>query len=240
MRASRNVTSIINFILDNLCPPILRDCYPLMYPIYRMAYGKETGKLLHFKDHYAHLTTDEIADYYACSSKTSLSSRPTDLNRAGIAFILQNIVCNGSVLDVGCGRGWLANHLTEHGFSTTGLDIAPPKQACAKYAFVQGDIEQMPFADASFDTVICAHTLEHVHDFDRALQELLRVTRSTLIVVLPRQREYRYVADLHVRYFPYLYNVQAAFPGENTQITRVGSDWGVLIHKEMSKEICQI
>lgn len=32
MKISRNFTCIINWILDNLCPPILRDCYPLMYP----------------------------------------------------------------------------------------------------------------------------------------------------------------------------------------------------------------
>lgn len=232
MKASRDITSIINFVLDELCPPILRDCYPLMFPIYRLACGKDTEKLLHFKDHYARLNAEELAAYYACAARTPLSSRPTDLNRAGIAFILQNVVHNGTVLDAGCGRGWLAAHLAEQGFSVTGLDFCPPPEhARANFTFVEGNIEEMPFADESFDTVVCAHTLEHVRNFDRALWELLRVARSTLIIVLPRQREYRYVADLHVRYFPYLYHVRAAFPLENAQITRVGSDWGILIRK---------
>ena len=50
MMTSRDSTSIINFILDNICPPILRDCYPLMFPIYYLAYGKQTARLLKYKD----------------------------------------------------------------------------------------------------------------------------------------------------------------------------------------------
>lgn len=73
--------------------------------------------------------------------------------------------------------------------------------------------------------------LEHVKDLKKATKELLRVTKKRLIIVLPRQREYRYVADLHIRYFPYMYNVQMAFPFKDTVIRRVGWDWGIIIQK---------
>lgn len=40
---------------------------------------------------------------------------------------------------------------------------------------VRASLEQLPFADASFDAVLCNHVLEHVHDDGRALAELFRV-----------------------------------------------------------------
>lgn len=229
MRASRNVTSMINFILDNLCPPLLRDCYPLMYPIYRLAYGEQTAQLLHYKDHYPFLTEQGYAEYYNVAAKTPLAARPTDLDRAGFRFILSHV--EGTCLDAGCGRGSLAKRLSGAGYAVTGLDIEPPEgySIADGYTFVTGSVECIPFSDNAFDTVVCAHVLEHVQDLDRALAELLRVAKGRLILVLPKQREYRYTADLHVRYFPYLYNVQRILPVQPVWIGRVGSDWGILI-----------
>ena len=97
---------------------------------------------------------------------------------------------------------------------------------------MQGSLDGLPFPDGSFDTVICAHVLEHVRDFDRALAELLRTARERVVIVLPRQREYRYTADLHIRYFPYLYNIQMAFPMKEAAMGRVGRDWGIVISKK--------
>ena len=62
-------------------------------------------------------------------------------------------------------------------------------------------IEQLPFGDRAFDTVVCVHTLEHVPDLWRAARELRRVARR-LIVVVPRQRYYRYTVDYHLHFFP--------------------------------------
>lgn len=43
--------------------------------------------------------------------------------------------------------------------------------------FVVGDIFELPFADKSFDFVICAHVLEHLDDPAKAAAELSRVAR---------------------------------------------------------------
>ena len=53
--------------------------------------------------------------------------------------------------------------------------------------FLLGDGFRLPFADGAFDKVICAETLEHVHD-DRALvRELVRVLKpgGTMAVSVP-------------------------------------------------------
>jgi SAM-dependent methyltransferase len=49
---------------------------------------------------------------------------------------------------------------------------------------VQGQITEMPFADASFDLVCALDIIEHVDDDGRALQELARVVRAGGTILL--------------------------------------------------------
>lgn len=93
--------------------------------------------------------------------------------------------------------------MAENGHETIGLDIEFPKNYtdAVGYTFVKGSLEKIPFPNAHFDTVICSHVLENVPNLDVVLSELLRVTRRRLLIVLPRQRKYRYVTDLHIRFF---------------------------------------
>jgi len=69
--------------------------------------------------------------------------------------------------------------------------------------FVEGDILHIPFKDKYFDVVVSAHTLEHVIRIQDAISELRRVTKNTLIIIVPCQREYKYTLDTHVHFFPY-------------------------------------
>lgn len=238
MALNRNITSLANWILDNFCPPILRDCYPLMYPIYRMACGRSTEKILKYRDNYPFLSGEEYAEYYSHVFDTQLS-RPTDLNRASLRFILKAVVPNGNCLDVGAGRGFLAKQLSATGCKVTALDIDHPLDYSSSdgYTFVQGTVEELPFSDESFDTVTCCHVLEHVRNVDKAMQELIRVTKNKLLIILPKQREYRYTPDLHVRFFTYEHNIRAIIPSTYTDqaaIVRCGMDWGIIIQKSGS------
>ena len=44
-------------------------------------------------------------------------------------------------------------------------------------AMMKADITRIPFADATFDVVLCSHVLEHVLDDRRAMREVYRVLR---------------------------------------------------------------
>lgn len=93
-------------------------------------------------------------------------------------------------LDAGCGIGVfllpLARHLAPHGGRVVGLDLAEGTlgQARARaeaeglpVECVIGDVEALPFADASFDLVLANYMLYHVPNLDRAIGELRRVLR---------------------------------------------------------------
>lgn len=99
------------------------------------------------------------------------------------------------VLDLGCGRGRHLHALYWHerALDVTGLDLdfedlnaaidgffelPPPSQTPPRTAvFSVGDAGRLPFADASFDRVICSEVLEHLPDVDAALAEIDRVLK---------------------------------------------------------------
>lgn len=90
------------------------------------------------------------------------------------------------VLDVACGSGNLAIPAARAGAIVTGVDIAPNliEQARARAAdenlecqFDEGDAEQMPYADASFDTVVTMFGAMFAPRPDVTASELVRVCR---------------------------------------------------------------
>lgn len=85
-------------------------------------------------------------------------------------------------LDVGCGTGELTAAAVSRGAAAEGLDFAATmvEKASAKYPhieFREGDAEQLPYADASFDAVVCSFGLLHMSNPDRALQEARRALK---------------------------------------------------------------
>lgn len=90
------------------------------------------------------------------------------------------------VLEVGCGHGGGASYLarTLHPASYTGLDLnAAGIEYCRKrhnvsnLEFVEGDAQNLPFPDESFDAVINVESSVHYPRFPRFLEEVARVLR---------------------------------------------------------------
>jgi ubiquinone/menaquinone biosynthesis C-methylase UbiE len=94
------------------------------------------------------------------------------------------------VLDVGCGTGtaaFTAAPMVQPGGKVTGVDLAPGMVALANdkvkaldlegVVFKEADAEDLPFAEASFDRVVCHVGLIHFTDRQRALEEMHRVLR---------------------------------------------------------------
>ena len=121
----------------------------------------------------------------------SLPLAPTDEpNRACIQLyhhVATQVELRGKdLLEVSCGHGGGASYLarTLRPARYTGLDLNPAGvRFCAKrhqvdgLAFVQGDAENLPFADDAFDAVTISFGLRNVADVDAALAEMRRVAR---------------------------------------------------------------
>src|SRR3954453_18258532 len=90
------------------------------------------------------------------------------------------------ILDVGCGAGFLANHLGALGHDVTGLDLSDDALAVAArhdgrhtVHYQRGDALNLPFANASFDVVCAMDFLEHLEKPERAIAEAARVLRPS-------------------------------------------------------------
>jgi len=103
-------------------------------------------------------------------------------------FIARLGVSRGDrVLDVACGSGNLATEAARRGARVTGVDIATNliEQARARAAseglqvqFDEGDAEQLPYPDQSFDVVVSMFGAMFAPRPDVAARELVRVTRA--------------------------------------------------------------
>ena len=90
------------------------------------------------------------------------------------------------VLDIGCAGGFMAEGMALKGARVTGIDPAADAIAAARahaektgltIRYDVGSGENLPYADAGFDAVICVDVLEHVSDLPRVLSETARVLR---------------------------------------------------------------
>ena len=88
------------------------------------------------------------------------------------------------VLDVGCGGGFLSNHLSSLGHHVTGLDASTDALAVASrydttgsVRYEQADALDLPFPAGSFDAVCAMDFLEHVENPDRVIAEAARVLK---------------------------------------------------------------
>jgi demethylmenaquinone methyltransferase/2-methoxy-6-polyprenyl-1,4-benzoquinol methylase len=101
-------------------------------------------------------------------------------------------------LDLCCGTGDIAFALARRGAETTGLDFSEKmlevadsrrlknsKLKTQNLKFIQGDAQQLPFPDNSFDIVTVGYGLRNLASWERGLDEMFRVTRpGARLVVL--------------------------------------------------------
>ena len=97
------------------------------------------------------------------------------------------------VLDVACGTGNATIPAAQAGARVTGLDFAPAllaiaRERCAdamvEIDFVEGDAQDMPFEDASFDRVVSVFGHMFAPDQGRTASEMKRVLRPGGVIAV--------------------------------------------------------
>jgi SAM-dependent methyltransferase len=113
----------------------------------------------------------------------------TPWHRQVIDHVRANAAPFGRVLEIGCGRGgfaaWLASapsstQVVAADLSAVGVRMGrahAEQRAMPRLSWAVADIQTVPFASGSFDTVFSCETIEHVPSPRSAIGELFRVLR---------------------------------------------------------------
>lgn len=87
------------------------------------------------------------------------------------------------VLDVGCGNGFIAHHLSGMlGTTVVGLDVGA--STAARINYLPYDGRHFPVKDQSFDAVLLCYVLHHAQDAQLVLNEVSRVLREGGLAII--------------------------------------------------------
>ncbi len=99
-----------------------------------------------------------------------------------------------TILDAGCGEGFIlsefkkrsiGNYLEGIDFSEDALDIG--KKMFPSLTLRQGNIHNLPYADNSFDLVICTEVMEHLGEPEKVINEIKRVSKRYCLFSVPNE-----------------------------------------------------
>ena len=154
--------------------------------------------------HIAHYQQDALAfDYFDAPVDPAVAHESERLHQV----ILGELPAGArTVLDVGCGKAWVARTLAGGDRTVVSFDVAPRnvEEALRRYPGerhfgVIGDVLALPFRADSVDAVISSEVMEHVPDVGTYLANLIRVVRpgGRIIITTPYDEKIQYSLCIH-------------------------------------------
>lgn len=149
--------------------------------IYRFANSGSYASL--FGDQWKHFKKTQLDSY------SGVPITETRLNRC-LGPELQNLQ-GKTVLEAGCGAGRFTEVLLKKGATLVSSDLSDAVVVNQEnfpqdnnHLVIQADINDMPFADESFDVVICLGVIQHTPDSDKTITDLYKLVKKggTLII----------------------------------------------------------
>lgn len=129
-------------------------------------------------------------------------------HREKLRHVMRNVsLKNKFVLDAGCGSGAFSRALARKARRVVGIDIN--KFAVASAAdkggsfFIPANIERIPFADSSFDVVVCLDALDHClkpRDVVKEFSRVLKKGGKGIVIVQNHTRAWRFVEYMWDRF----------------------------------------
>jgi len=159
------------------------------------------------------MTTPQTPDLAAIKGRQQKAWSSGDYGRVGVTLLVMaellaeaaDLKPGHRVLDVACGNGNASLAAARRFCDVTGIDYVPMLLDEARNRaeaeglsvdFVEGDAEELPFEDASFDVVLSTLGVMFAPDQQKAAYELLRVVRAGGTIAMASWVPDGYIGDL--------------------------------------------
>lgn len=110
------------------------------------------------------------------------------------SWMAEHVQHNTTLLDVGCGPGGLVKAHEGKAAQVIGIDryAAEFHEPAEIKMLLAGEIDRLPFADASFDLVVCSWVLEHLAAPEACFREIARVLKpgGRFLFITPNKHNY--------------------------------------------------
>jgi SAM-dependent methyltransferase len=128
--------------------------------------------------------------YYEQSSLWGGQKEPSEILRLNETLAMLPADAR-SVLEVGCGDGFILNAVARQGGRErlAGTDFSSAALKHVKAPALIASADALPFADRSWDAVMCLEVLEHLPQdvYARTLAELQRVSARHILITVPNR-----------------------------------------------------
>ena len=151
------------------------------------------------------MTKAAVRDYFSLDAESYRHAYEEDSSRGVIFRERQHIVLNilrdpiGRVLDVGAGPGVFTEPMVRRNAVCWTVDLSLEMLSIARRVLpleigdrnhlIGGDAMALPFANGSFDSIVCSGVLQYADDVDGAIRELGRCLRpgGQLVLTFPNR-----------------------------------------------------
>ena len=206
MILKRDIICLTRILIDSL-PKFIRNSR-LLFKIARLIFSIPED-LYNFRGKYESGEIIDLSRFYSPDNNQSIKriSKKTDINSFHLRLIKRYFksISPKSLLDAGCGTGFLLNKLNVLNPSTqlVGIDYNRALIKDEKLLIIEGDIYKtlQRFLDNSFEFVICTHVIEHLIYPEKVIFELRRVCSKILIVICPMEKKFIWGMNYHINFY---------------------------------------
>jgi len=209
---NRELVNILRLTVDQL-PREIRNS-KIFFSIAQKLFNLP-NHLYYFREDYKNGKITDLASLYVKGNPMEL---PDPNDRGGINFFHMRLIRKyinqqtpKSILDVGCGSGYLISFLDNLTSKTQiiGIDIEAPElnrfinKKRNNIKILRGKVDNLlnNFEENSIDTVICTHFLEHIENPEYVIKELRRISSRMLILICPLEKPYKWGFNYHVNFY---------------------------------------
>lgn len=125
----------------------------------------------------------EMADYWTAMIRDEINPFRKYVSDPALFSRLDTWTKPVSILELGCGEGYVVRRLNQQGHTVTGFDLSLPLLDAAQTAdqhhsnFVNGDVLQLPFCDGAFEAAVSNFLIIELPDPAVAVAEVARVLK---------------------------------------------------------------